>query len=118
MSKNTKHIQHKEQLKDAPEVSTFLREVGTRIYTQREALAMTQKELAEKANISMHTLSNYECGKTTMDIYTLSRISSLLKLSTDKLLGLDFSQDDCFHIKSIIFTLKKIIAYLEKEFEE
>ena len=49
---------------------------------------LRQEDLAVKLNVSKHTVSSWEQGKTTPTLDMLVKISELLDISTDYLLGL------------------------------
>ena len=59
----------------------------------REKNNISQTKLAEKLQISRASLSHYEHAKSEPPLYTLVRISKLLNISTDSLLGLN-NQDN------------------------
>lgn len=54
----------------------------------RQRQGMTQKELAEKLQISFQTISKWENGITMPDIAYLPKLSAILDVSTDVLLGM------------------------------
>ena len=60
--------------------------LGQRIMKQRQLQRMTQKQLSEKAGISMSFLGNIERGAKKASIDTLVAISNALEISTDLLL--------------------------------
>ena len=61
--------------------------LATRIEKLRKEKKMTQKEVAEKLNISRSAYSQYEIGKKEPRIYTLIAIADLYKVSIDYLVG-------------------------------
>lgn len=52
---------------------------------------LTQRELAQKLNLSYGTIAMYETGKRSPDYDTLNKIADLFNVSTDFLLGRDSS---------------------------
>ena len=48
------------------------------IYTRRKALNMTQKDLAQKLNITDRTISRWECGKSLPDVAMLKTLAEVL----------------------------------------
>lgn len=54
----------------------------------RQRQGMTQKELAEKLQISFQTISKWENGITMPDIAYLPKLSAIFDVSTDVLLGI------------------------------
>ncbi len=61
--------------------------LGKNIKSFREARNLSQSQLAERLWIDRSSLSGYEIGKRTPDIYMLCRIADELKLSLDELVG-------------------------------
>lgn len=53
----------------------------------RKKLNLTQKELANKANISFRTIQNYENGLTPPSIKTIEKIASALGVSVERLIS-------------------------------
>ena len=55
--------------------------IADAVYQQRTRLGITQQELAERADVSRHTVVNIECGKAQgMKMNTLSRVLDVLGL--------------------------------------
>ncbi|CUX25831.1 helix-turn-helix protein [Clostridium sp. C105KSO13] len=48
---------------------------------------MTQEQLAQKMYMKRQTLSNYEVGKRTPDIYELSAMADIFGVSLDEMVG-------------------------------
>lgn len=63
------------------------KELGRFIAQKRKELGYTQKDLAEKLNISFQAVSKWENGTTTPDISLLSQIAYILHTSVDALVG-------------------------------
>lgn len=61
--------------------------IAERIVQRRKALGMTQKELAEKLNVSDKTLSRWETGKQIPDALTLLEISNALGMTISEMYG-------------------------------
>ena len=61
--------------------------IGHYIQHQRKAAGMTQKELAEKLNISFQAVSKWENGDTLPDTGILLELCDLLNTTADKLLN-------------------------------
>ncbi len=68
--------------------------LGKNIKSFREARHLSQSQLAERLWIDRSSLSGYEIGKRTPDIYMLCRIADELKLSLDELVGRKTMEDD------------------------
>ena len=76
--------------------------LGTQIKKYRNALALSQDELAEKIYVSRQSISNWENNKTYPDIKSLLLLSELFKISIDEL------------IKGDVNTMKKEISEHEQ----
>ena len=61
--------------------------IGTNIKIYRKARNLSQSQLAERLWIDRSSLSGYEIGKRTPDIYMLCRIADELDLPLDVLVG-------------------------------
>ena len=59
--------------------------IGEIILQRRKELNMTQKELAEKLNVTDRTISRWECGTTLPDVLMLPEISELYGITVDDL---------------------------------
>ena len=66
--------------------TSFLKEMGNRIYLRRKALRLTQEELAERINVSTQMISNLETGKKAIRPENLSKLSAALNISCDYIL--------------------------------
>lgn len=63
-----------------------LNRMGSYIKSQRKKCGYSQKELAEKLNISFQAVSKWETGESYPDISIIVELAELLETSTDKLL--------------------------------
>lgn len=63
--------------------------LGQRIYQTRTSLGWNQVELARKLGVAKQTVSNWENENIQPSVEMLVRISKLLGVTTDYLLGLD-----------------------------
>ena len=61
--------------------------IGNFIAQKRKELGFTQKELADRLNISFQAISKWEKGSGTPDISLLPQIAGILNTSVDALLG-------------------------------
>lgn len=91
-----------------------------RLRVARKINNLNQIELADKLNVSKQSVSNWENDNIQPSIEVLVRISKVLKVSTDYLLGIDtesyaqprtidvtgLSEDKIFHLQLIINDLK------------
>ena len=78
-------------------------ELGGQIRKYRDALGLSQEELAEKIFVTRQSVSNWENGKTYPDLQSLLRLGDLFGLSLDEL------------IKGDIETMKEEINKVEIE---
>lgn len=69
-------------------------EVGRRIREEREALGISQEELARRIFVSRQTVSNWETGKTYPDVQSLLIMSGLFGTSVDSLVKGDVEAMD------------------------
>lgn len=60
-----------------------LKQIGNRIFIRRKELEITQKDFANKLNISNNHLSNIERGRSAPSFLLFLDICSELKTSTD-----------------------------------
>lgn len=61
--------------------------LGTRLKYLRTQKKLTQKQLAEKINVTHVSISGYESGNRSPDTDTLQRLADFFEVSTDYLLG-------------------------------
>lgn len=59
-----------------------------RIRDLREDNDLTQKQVAEKLNVTQQTYSDYELGRITITAEVLIKLSSIYGVSVDYILGL------------------------------
>lgn len=79
--------------RDQSEVVNEKIDVGYRIKTLRIYRGMTQQELADKIGTKRTTLTGYESGHRTPDLFTAKRIATALRVSMDVLSGMDELKD-------------------------
>lgn len=80
---------------------TDLKSIGGRIRTAREKLNMKQEELAEKLLCKREVVSYYENGNRDIKTDALIRLSEILGVSVDYLLGLSIAETKDIEISSI-----------------
>lgn len=64
-----------------------MRGIGDTLANLRKEKELGQKELASLLNLSVGTISNYENGVHSPDLYTLCRLADFFDVTTDYLLG-------------------------------
>lgn len=68
-------------------VSQGLIELGERIRKRRQEVHLSQEAFAEKAGISVNTVSRVEGGQTAMSIEIFKKMVEILEVDADDLLG-------------------------------
>jgi transcriptional regulator with XRE-family HTH domain len=66
---------------------TFFVKLGARIANARNALPMTQVQLAEALGIAQQTLNSYEAGIRRVPVSLLPELASVLAISIEELIG-------------------------------
>lgn len=66
-------------------------ELSTRLKEQRQKQNLSQKQVAERIQVSPSVISNYESGERTPSLESLIALARLYHCSTDYLLGLEAS---------------------------
>lgn len=66
-------------------------ELSTRLKEQRQKQNLSQKQVAERIQVSPSVISNYESGERTPSLESLIALAHLYHCSTDYLLGLEAS---------------------------
>lgn len=88
---------------------------GQQIQQARKEQHMTREELADRVGISTTFCANLECGNKMMSVETLDKLSEVLGVSTDFLMG---KTSDNPRIQNIVLMLKdqpeEVIAFAEK----
>ncbi len=62
--------------------------IGANIRRLRRARGLTQEQLAERAEVGRHFLSDIETGRRRASVHTLVRLTQALETSADLILGL------------------------------
>ena len=83
-------------------------QIGSRLAELRKKNRYTQKELAEKLNISQQIVSNIERGQTEPDIDFLKGAADLYNISLDQLVGREFIRTEIDSVE------RKIMSVIEK----
>ena len=72
-----------------------MKTLGEKIRALREAVGITQKDLAEELGIALKTLQRYENEQSRPDFYALSRLATFFDVSSDYLLGICGYKAEC-----------------------
>ena len=73
---------------------SLIKDMGERIAVRRKSLGITQEVLAEKIDVSIQMISNLECGRKSVRLSNLVKVSDILDISIDYLLTGKHSDDD------------------------
>lgn len=65
----------------------FYAALGQRVAERRRTLGLTQQQLADTLDIAQQTLAHYEVGRLRIAVALLPRLSQVLRLSLEELLG-------------------------------
>lgn len=68
-------------------ISTELIEMGERIRKRRQEMKLSQESFAEKAGISVNTVSRIEGGQTAMSVEIFRKMIEILETDANILLG-------------------------------
>ena len=68
-------------------ISTELIELGERIRKRRQEMKLSQESFAEKAGISVNTVSRFEGGQTAMSVEIFRKMIEILETDANILLG-------------------------------
>ncbi len=63
--------------------------IGEKIKELRRSRDMTQEKLAEFLSVSYQTVSKWECGVSSPDVYMIAPLARLFGITTDELLGVE-----------------------------
>ncbi len=83
--------------------------LGEIIAEHRKGGGFSQELLSKKLNISQRALSSYERGKRSLPVFLLPKISKLLSIPIEKLLGLENSNSPDGRTSSV-----RLLRKLEK----
>lgn len=86
------------------------------IKKSRECAGLSQKEVAVALGVSAPTVSEWESGKKNPSGANLRKLSSLLDVSTDYLLGITESECDLHRVVGGWMTTDALIEALPEEF--
>lgn len=94
--------------------------IGERIGELRKRAGYTQKELAEKLNVTVQMVSKWETGAAAPDVYMVSEIADAFGVSTDAVIG--HGTESGYGADKVYEELKEIfisrIAYTNEAFEK
>ena len=104
-------------------ISTELIELGERIRKRRQEMKLSQESFAEKAGISVNTVSRIEGGQTAMSVEIFRKMIEILETDANILMGKEGDdaekrkqKNSPYMLRIIVFCAVKI-ANREKETE-
>ena len=68
--------------------------LGNSLFNARKKSGLSQEEVAEKLGVSRQTISKWELDETLPDIRQAKKLSSLYRLSLDKLIDYDMEVEE------------------------
>lgn len=66
-------------------------DIGSRIRNLRKTRGLKQEFLADKLNISINAVSQYETGKRSVDLNTIKKLSEIFDVPTDYFIDENFT---------------------------
>ena len=87
-------------------ISTELIELGERIRKRRQEMKLSQESFAEKAGISVNTVSRIEGGQTAMSVEIFRKMIEILETDANILMG---KEGDDAEQKIIMQTIDSLI---------
>ncbi len=90
-------------------ISTELIELGERIRKRRQEMKLSQESFAEKAGISVNTVSRIEGGQTAMSVEIFRKMIEILEIDANILLGKeegDTEKQDSF--QEVLYRIQKM----------
>lgn len=90
-------------------------ELGSKIYELRKNAKLSQEQLAEKLDVTRQTISNWELGQTTPDIFQAKKISNIFCISLDELTDNDMKDilvEKIINTEKLTNTAIKILKFL------
>ena len=94
---------------DSRVTSQGLIELGERIRKRRQELHWSQEKLAEKADISLHTVCRIEGGQTAMSVETFKKIAEIFEIDARELLGVNLvASEKNSSLQNIFFRIEHL----------
>lgn len=75
-------------------------EIANRIRELRIKEGLTQKQLAEKANVSYHSINSYESGRRTPSGKVLVKLETLFGVTGGYLYGIEGEMNEKYYSKA------------------
>ncbi len=87
---------------------TLYQQIGARVRTYRKLRQLTQEQLAERVNLSVHYLSRIETGKATATLQSLERLAKGVRVQLEEFFH--FPEDERQDRRTL---LQEILALLK-----
>lgn len=90
-------------------ISTELIELGERIRKRRQEMKLSQESFAEKAGISVNTVSRIEGGQTAMSVEIFRKMIEILETDANLLLGKEGGGTEKLEsIQEVLYRIQKM----------
>lgn len=90
-------------------ISTELIELGERIRKRRQKMKLSQESFAEKAGISVNTVSRIEGGQTAMSVEIFRKMIEILETDANLLLGKEGGgTENLESIQEVLYRIQKM----------
>ena len=90
-------------------ISTELIELGERIRKRRQEMKLSQESFAEKAGISVNTVSRIEGGQTAMSVEIFRKMIEILETDANLLLGKEgCGTENLESIQEVLYRIQKM----------
>ena len=93
-------------------ISTELIELGERIRKRRQEMKLSQESFAEKAGISVNTVSRIEGGQTAMSVEIFRKMIEILETDANILMGKE--GDDAEKRKQFEESIQEVLYRIQK----
>ena len=87
---------------------------GQRLKILRAKAEMSQSDLAAKIGVSVQSISKWECEKSMPDILQIVPLATVLGVTTDYLLGMDYDEKALFD--ELYQKVDRVLAYADGDF--
>ena len=90
-------------------ISTELIELGERIRKRRQEMKLSQESFAEKAGISVNTVSRIEGGQTAMSVEIFRKMIEILEIDANILLGKEAGDTEKQEsVQEVLYQIQKL----------
>lgn len=95
------------------EKEKFNRIIGNAFISIRKSKGLTQEYVAKEIGITRASLSYYENGERTLDVFVFCKLCNFYELSADKILNFDFHDLEKIVNYNAASVINKAIAELQ-----